>query len=158
LSLSPTLTLREGLDLYYRANPTFVQDRDFWVGWFRVPWCDMLRHDIMHVITGYGTTLDHELRLIGFLLTALTWKRPWYYYAESFIVFLELLWQSIRGISWGDMYYNPAKVCQFYVEGIRQGFTVSKKIDAYIDPQNVLHRDLASLRKEYSIQNAGAWD
>jgi hypothetical protein len=158
LSESTALTLREGLDLYYRANPTFVQNQDLWVGCFRVPWCDLFRHDIMHVMTGYGTSLNHELRLIGFLLTALTWKRPWYYYAESFIVFLELLWQSIRGISWGDVYYDPAKVCQFYIEGIRQGLTVTKKIDAYIDPQNVLYRDLASLRMEYSIQNAGAWD
>jgi ubiquinone biosynthesis protein Coq4 len=152
------LTLQEGLERYYKANPTFVQNQDLWVGWFKVPWCDMLRHDIMHVITGYGTNLDHELQLIGFLLTALTWKRPWYYYAESFVVFLELLMKSIRKMSWGPIYYNPLEVCRFYIQGVRQGFTVRTKIDAYIDPQSVLHRDLASLRAEYGIQNAGTWD
>jgi ubiquinone biosynthesis protein Coq4 len=158
LNISTNLTLKEGLERYYKANPNFVQNQDLWVGWFRVPWCDMLRHDIMHVITGYGTSLDHELKLIGFLLTALTWKRPWYYYADSFIVFLELLWQSMRGISFGTVYYQPIKVCQFYIQGIWQGFSVSKKIDAYIDPQSILHRDLISLRSEFSIQNAGTWD
>jgi ubiquinone biosynthesis protein Coq4 len=152
------LTLQEGLERYYEANPTFVRNQDFWVGWFKVPWADMLRHDIMHVITGYGTNLDHELQLIGFLLTALTWKRPWYYYAESFVVFLELLMQSIRKISWGPTYYNPLQVCRFYVKGVRQGCTVRTKIDAYIDPQSVLHQDLASLREEYGIHNAGTWD
>jgi hypothetical protein len=57
------------------------------------------------------------------------------FYAESFIVFLELLWQSIRGISWEDVYYGPSKVSQFYMEEIQQGFTVSNKIDACIGPK-----------------------
>jgi ubiquinone biosynthesis protein Coq4 len=152
------LTLREGLDRYYQANPDFIQNQDLWVGRMRIPWCDMQRHDIMHIVTGYSTTLDQELRLIGFLLTALTWRRPWYYYAQSFVVFLELLWQSIRGKSWGTRYFNPVQVCQLYIRGVRQGFTVRKKINAYIDPGTVLDRKLESLREEYGIQNAGAWD
>lgn len=152
------LTLREGLDRYYQANPDFVQNQDLWVGRMRIPWCDMQRHDIMHIVTGYSTGLDQELQLIGFLLTALTWRRPWYYYAQSFVVFLELLWQSIRGKFWGSRYFNPVQVCQLYIRGVRQGFTVRKKINAYIDPETVLDRNLESLREEYGIQNAGTWD
>lgn len=91
------LTLRQGLEAYYQANPNFVRDQDLRVGMVQVPWRDMQRHDIMHVVTGYSTALAQELQLIGFLLTSLTWKRPWYYYAQSFVVFLELLWQSIQG-------------------------------------------------------------
>jgi ubiquinone biosynthesis protein Coq4 len=153
-----TITLREGLDRYYQANPGFVQNQDLWVGRMRIPWCDMQRHDIMHVVTGYSTELDQELQLIGFLLTALTWRRPWYYYAQSFVVFLELLWQSVQGKAWGSRYFNPVQVCQLYMKGVRQGFTIRKKIDAYIDPETVLDRKLVSLRQEYGIQNAGAWD
>lgn len=153
-----SLTLRQGLDRYYQKNPDFVQNEDIWVGNFRVPWQDLQRHDIMHLVTGYGTQLEQELQLIGFLLTALTWHRPWYYYAQSFVVFLELLWKSLRGRSWGPRYVNPFKVCQLYFEGVRQGLTVHKKIDAYIDPEIVMHRELNSLRQEYGIQNAGAWD
>jgi ubiquinone biosynthesis protein Coq4 len=112
----------------------------------------------MHIITGYSTDLDQELRLIGFLLTALTWQRPWYYYAQSFVVFLELLWKSLRGQSFGVAYYNPLQVCYFYYWGVRQGFTVKKKINAYIDPQTVIDRPLRELRAEYGITNAGTWD
>lgn len=155
---SATITLRQGLEKYYQANPTFVQNQDLWVGHFRVPWQDLQRHDIMHLVTGYSTDLDQELRLIGFLLTALTWKRPWYYYAQSFVVFLEILGKSLRGQSLSSHYYNPLQVCRFYLAGVQQGFTVSKKIDAYIDPQIVMDRELRSLRDEYGIQNAGAWD
>ncbi|MBW4473291.1 MAG: hypothetical protein KME45_23385 [Stenomitos rutilans HA7619-LM2] len=151
-------TLRQGLERYYQANPDFVRDQDLWVGIMCIPWCDMQRHDIMHVVTGYSTALEQELQLIGFLLTSLTWKRPWYYYAQSFVVFLELLWQSIQGKAWGGIYHNPVQVCQLYLKGVKQGFTVHKKIDAAIDPETVLDRDLASLRSEYGIHNAGAWD
>ncbi len=153
-----SLTLRQGLEKYYRANPNFVQNQDLWVGRIRIPWRDLQRHDIMHVVTGYNTTLDQELRLIGFLLSALTWRRPWYYYAQSFFVFLELLWQSLRGKSWGATYYNPLQVWQFYWQGVAQGGTVRKKIDAYIDANTVMDRGLNSLRQEYGIQNAGTWD
>jgi ubiquinone biosynthesis protein Coq4 len=153
-----TLTLRQGLERYYQANPDFVRNQDLWVGIMRIPWCDMQRHDIMHVVTGYSTALEQELQLIGFLLTALTWKRPWYYYAQSFVVFLELLWQSIQGKAWGGIYHNPVQVCQLYLKGVKQGLTLPKKINAAIDPETVLDRDLASLRSEYGIQNAGAWD
>lgn len=152
------LTLRQGLEIYYQANPDFVRDRDLWVGIMRIPWCDMQRHDIMHVVTGYSTALEQELQLIGFLLTSLTWKRPWYYYAQSFVVFLELLWQSMQGKAWGGIYHNPVQVCQLYLKGVKQGFTVCKKINAAINPEAVLDRDLESLRSEYGIQNAGAWD
>jgi ubiquinone biosynthesis protein Coq4 len=153
-----SLTLRQGLERYYQANPDFVRNQDLWVGIMRIPWCDMQRHDIMHVVTGYSTALEQELQLIGFLLTALTWKRPWYYYAQSFVVFLELLWQSIQGKAWGGIYHNPVQVCRLYLKGVKQGLTVPKKINAAIDPETVLDRDLESLRSEYGIQNAGAWD
>lgn len=151
-------TLRQGLEAYYQANLDFVRDRDLWVGIMRIPWCDMQRHDIMHVVTGYSTALEQELQLIGFLLTSLTWKRPWYYYAQSFVVFLELLWQSIQGKAWGGIYHNPVQVCRLYLKGVKQGLAVPKKIDAYIDPKTVLDRTLLSLRSEYGVQNAGAWD
>jgi ubiquinone biosynthesis protein Coq4 len=156
-SLEP-LTLRQGLERYYQANPAFVQNQDFWVGCIRIPWNDMLRHDMMHVVTGYSTELDQELQLIGFLLTAVTWHRPWYYYLQSFGVFLELLSLSLRGKALGDNYYPPIQVCQMYWSGIKQGMTVSKKIDAYIDPEIVLDQPLRSLRSEYGIDNAGTWD
>jgi ubiquinone biosynthesis protein Coq4 len=153
-----SLSLREGLERYYQANPNFVRNQDFYVGRLRIPWCDMLRHDIMHVVTGYSTDLDQELKLIGFLLTAVTWRRPWYYYAQSFGVFLELLWQSLRGQSLGAKYFSPLQVCRLYGQGVKQGRTVSKKIHAYLDPEAVMDRPIAALRAEYGIQNAGAWD
>lgn len=152
------LTLRQGLETYYQANPDFVRDHDLWVGIMRIPWCDMQRHDIMHVVTGYSTALEQELQLIGFLLTSLTWKRPWYYYAQSFVVFLELLWQSLQGKAWGGIYHNPVQVCQLYLKGVQQGLAVHKKIDAYINPETMLDRTLPSLRSEYGIHNAGTWD
>jgi ubiquinone biosynthesis protein Coq4 len=147
-----SITLREGLEHYYRANPTFAQNHDIQVGLVHIPWQDLLKHDMMHVVTGYNTDLDQELRLIGFLLTALTWRRPWYYYAQSFGVFLELLRQSICGKSWSAKYYNPVQVCQLYLSGVSQGARVRQKIDAYINPESVLDRTLESLREEYGIQ------
>jgi ubiquinone biosynthesis protein Coq4 len=155
---SISLTLRQGLEHYYQANPQFIQNRDIWVGWLRIPWRELQKHDIMHVVTGYSTALDQELRLIGFLLTAITWRRPWYFYLQSFGVFLELLWKSLRGKTFGSTYYNPLQVCQFYWEGVRQGTTVYKKIDAYLNPETVMERDLQELREEYGVENAGAWD
>lgn len=128
------------------------------MGWIRIPWQDLQRHDIMHVVTGYSTDLDQELRLIGFLLTAVTWRRPWYYYVQSFGVFLELLGQSILGESLGSTYFNPLQVCKFYLEGVVQGGKVKKKIDAYIKAETVMEQELHSLRAEYGIQNAGFWD
>lgn len=148
-----SFTLREGLERYYQANPEFVQNQDLWVGRFRVPWCDLQRHDIMHVVTGYNTDLDQELQLIGFLLTALTWHRPWYYYAQSLVVFLELLGQSFRGEAWGDRYFNPLQVCRLYLKGVRQGWTIAKKINAFMDPQQVMDRTIESLRLEYGIRS-----
>jgi len=155
---SQALTLRAGLERYYQANPTFVRDQDMRLGIMHIPWCDLQRHDIMHVVTGYSTALEQELQLIGFLLTAITWRRPWYYYAQSFVVFLELLGRSLRGKAWGPVYHNPVQVCQLYLKGVREGLTVSQKINAYIDPYTVLDRSLESLRAEYNIKNAGAWD
>lgn len=155
---SSDLTLRQGLERYYEANPGFVRNQDLWVGWLRIPWQDMLRHDIMHVVTGYSTQLDQELRLIGFLLTAITWRRPWYYYLQSFGVFLELLGMSLRGKSFGDRYFNPIQVCQMYIQGVKQGFTVRRRIDAYINPETVMDQPLGVLRAEYGIANAGTWD
>ncbi len=94
---SGSLTLQQGLEHYYQANPQISRYQDIWVGWLRIPWTDLQKHDIMHVVTGYSTDLDQELRLIGFLLTALTWRRPWYFYLQSIGVFLEILWKSVRG-------------------------------------------------------------
>jgi ubiquinone biosynthesis protein Coq4 len=153
-----SLTLRQGLERYYQKNPTFIRNQDIQVGRLVIPWQDLQRHDIMHVVTGYSTRLDQELRLIGFLLTSLTWKRPWYYYAQSFVVFLELLSMALRGKTFGDRYYNPVEVCRMYWQGVQQGLTVRHKIDAYINPETVMETPLVELRTEYGIANAGAWD
>lgn len=153
-----SVTLREGLERYYQSNPTFVRNQDLQVGFVRIPWCDLQRHDLMHVVTGYSTALDHELRLIGFLLTALTWKRPWYYYVQSLGVFLELLARSLRGKTWGSVYYSPLAVCRLYGLGMQQGRSVQPKIDAYIDPETVMDQPIEALRSHYGIRNAGAWD
>ncbi len=155
---SASLTLRQGLENYYQSNPQFARNQDIWVGWLRIPWRELQKHDIMHVVTGYSTDLAQELRLIGFLLTAITWRRPWYFYLQSMGVFLELLWKSLRGKAFGSTYYNPLQVCRFYWQGICQGTTVRKKIDAYLDPELVMDQELRSLREEYGIENAGAWD
>lgn len=155
---SANLTLRQGLEHYYQANPQIIRYQDIWVGWLQIPWGDLQKHDIMHVVTGYSTDLDQELRLIGFLLTALTWRRPWYFYLQSIGVFLEILWKSVRGKAFGVVYYPPLQVCRFYWEGVRQGITVCKKIDAYLEPDTVMDRELRSLREEYGINNAGTWD
>jgi hypothetical protein len=152
------ITLRQGLERYYQANPEFARDRDIWVGWLRIPWRDLQKHDIMHVVTGYSTSLDQELRLIGFLLTAVTWQRPWYFYLQSIGVFLELWWKSVRGKSFGPVYYNPQQVWHFYGQGVAQGRTVRQQIDAYLDPETVMDRELNALRAEYGIENAGTWD
>jgi hypothetical protein len=152
-----SLTLREGLKCYYAANPNFIQNQDMQVGLLHIPWQDLLRHDLMHVVTGYGTCLDQELQLLGFLLTALSWKRPWYYYAQSIGVFLELLWQSLTGRSRGSKYVNPLQVCQLYYRGVRQGCMVKKKVDAYINPETVMDTGLDTLRSEYGIDNTGDW-
>ncbi len=153
-----SLSLREGLARYYAANPDFIQDRDMQIGPFHIPWQDLLRHDLMHVVAGYNTDLDAELQLLGFLLTALSWKRPWYYYVQSIGVFLELLWQSLTGRAWGSKYINPFQVCQLYYRGIQQGCTVKKKVNAYINPETLMDTSLNALRLEYGIDNAGAWD
>lgn len=158
LSSTSGLTLRQGLEHYYAQNPTFTRNQDLWVGWIRIPWADLHKHDAMHVITGYSTELDQELRLIGFLLTALTWKRPWYFYLQSIGVFLELLGRSLLGRTYGDRYYSPWQICTLYGQGVRQGHTVRKKIDANLEVAAVLDSELASLRAEYGIANAGAWD
>jgi hypothetical protein len=152
------LTLRQGLDRYYQANPGFNQGQDLQVSFIHIPWRDLQKHDIMHVVTGYSTALDQELRLLGFLLTAITWKRPWYFYLQSIGVFLELLWQSLWGRAWGGVYHAPQQVCQFYWHGMRQGCRVRPQIKADIDPETVLDCTLASLRQTYGIDNAGAWD
>jgi ubiquinone biosynthesis protein Coq4 len=152
------LTLRQGLDRYYRANPQFTRHQDLWVGWLRIPWRDLQKHDIMHVVTGYGTNLADELQLIGFLLTALTWQRPWYFYLQSIGVFVELLGRSLLGQQYGSRYYSPLQVCRYYGQGIRQGRRVTPKIPANLDPDTVMDRELASLRADYGIANAGAWD
>lgn len=153
-------TLRQGLERYYAANPDFVRNQDLHVGWIRVPWPDLQRHDIMHVVTGYSTALDDEMRLIGFLLTSLTWRRPWTYYLQSLGVFAEILWRSCWGQTFGSasMTFGPLKILRCYLSGVRQGFTVRRRINAYLDPKRVLDQDLENLRQHYGIVNAGAWD
>ena len=145
------MTLGQGLEQYYQVNPDFSRDRDLWVGWIRIPWADLQRHDVMHVVTGYSTELAEELQLIGFLLTAITWRRPWYYYVQSLGVFLELLWKSLWGRSFGPNYYSPQRVWSLYFQGVAQGRSVLKKIDARLDPKTVMERSLRSLRAEYGI-------
>jgi hypothetical protein len=148
---SESLTLRQGLAHYYEANPDFIQNQDMQVGLLHIPWSDLLRHDLMHVVTGYSTALDQELQLLGFLLTAVTWNRPWYYYLQSIGVFLELLWQSLTGRSWGGKYVNPLQVCQLYWRGVGRGCQVKPKISAYLDPETVFDVRIESLRAEYGI-------
>ncbi|TVQ19470.1 MAG: hypothetical protein EA367_11640 [Leptolyngbya sp. DLM2.Bin15] len=157
-SLESSLTLRDGLERYYLANPDVPRGQDIQVGWLHIPWQDLQKHDIMHVVTGYSTALKDELQLIGFLLTALTWKRPWYFYLQSLGVFAELLGRSLLGRRYGADYYWPWHVCRYYRLGIQQGLRVRKKIDAYLDPELMMDRSLTSLRQDYGIRNAGAWD
>ncbi|MBF2035062.1 MAG: hypothetical protein IGR92_06150 [Leptolyngbyaceae cyanobacterium T60_A2020_046] len=152
------LTLAAGLDRYYAQNPTFLRNQDLWVGWIRIPWIDLQKHDIMHVVTGYGTHLTDEMRLIGFLLTAVTWRRPWYFYVQSLGVFLEFLVKAQVRQRFGDRPISPGEIWQHYWAGVRQGSRLRKKIDAYLDPETVMARSLADLRQEYGIANAGAWD
>ncbi len=153
-------TLREGLELYYQNNPDFVRDRDLQLGWVRIPWQDLQRHDIMHVITGYSTALDDEMRLVGFLLTALSWRRPLTYYLQNISVLVEVLWRSLWGRTVGRarMQYRPQDIWRFYTFGLEQGLKIRPAIDAYLDPKEVLDCELENLRQIYGIKNAGAWD
>jgi hypothetical protein len=156
------LTLRQGLEYYYQINPQFIQNQDLQVGVIKIPWQDLQRHDMMHIVTGYSTDVEQEMRLLGFLLTAVTWRRPWYYYAQSFGVFLEFLFGAIRGQSVGEKFgkinYSYRQIWRFYWEGVAQGRKVIKRINAYIDPETVMDREVRLLRFEYGIENAGAWD
>ena len=152
-------TLRQGLDAYYEANPDFVRDRDLPLGWLTIPWRDLQRHDIMHVVTGYSTALKDEMHLVGFLLTALTWRRPWTYYLQSLGVAVEITWRACwrQSVVAGEMTHGPVDIVRFYLAGVQQGLTVRRRIDAYIDPATVLDRPLDDLRQDYGIENAGAW-
>lgn len=153
-------TLRQGLQRYYADNPDFVQNQDLDLGLVRIPWRDLQRHDIMHVVTGYGTTLDDEMRLVGFILTGLTWRRPWTYYVQNVGAFLSVLWRSLWGRAVGTetTHYRPLEICRFYFAGVRQGRTVRRPINAYLDPAAVMDQELDALRQHYGIRNAGAWD
>ena len=160
MNFTAQLTLRQGLERYYAANPEFVREQDLHVGWVRVPWQDLQRHDIMHVVTGYSTALADEMRLIGFLLTALTWRRPWSYYVLCGGVFLEIFWRSLwrQGVNNWAIKQGPLAIVRCYLAGIRQGFRVHQPINAYIDAETVMDQSLNSLRQRYGIANAGAWD
>lgn len=153
-------SLRQGLQKYYRNNPEFTRDRDLQLGWLRIPWQDLQRHDMMHVVTGYSTALDDEMQLVGFLLTALSWRRPWTYYVQNIGVVMEILWRSCWGQAVGasQMQYRPIDILRFYLAGVRQGLSIRQPIDAYIDPETVMDEDIESLRQTYGIKNAGAWD
>lgn len=153
-------TLRQGLEKYYQANPTFIRGSDFHLGWLTFPWRDLERHDAMHVVTGYSTNLDEEMRLIGFLLTSLTWRRPWYYYLQSIGTAIEIIWRACWGRAVGTEKerYSPLELLRLYLAGVKQGTTVRETIDAYIDLSTVMDRDLDSIRETYGIENAGAWD
>ena len=153
-------TLREGLEAYYQAHPDLVCDRDLQLGWLTIPWCDLQRHDMMHVVTGYSTALKDEMHLVGFLLTALTWRRPWTYYLQSIGVAIEVTWRACwrQSVGTETMIYSPVEIIRFYLAGVRQGLTVRHRINAYIDPETVLDRPLDDIRRDYGIENAGAWD
>jgi ubiquinone biosynthesis protein Coq4 len=153
-----SITLRQGLDRYYQCNPNLNQNQAMQIGYLHIPWMDLYRHDTLHVVTGYNTDLDQEMRLLGFLLTAVTWRRPWYYYLQSFGVFLETLGLAIRGKSLGPVYYSPQKIWTNYFQGVQQGRSVKLKINAYLDPETMLDRPLTELRQRYGIENHGAWD
>lgn len=158
---SPTQqTLRQGLQRYYAENPDFIQNQDLDLGLVRIPWQDLQRHDIMHVVTGYNTTLDDEMRLVGFILTGLTWRRPWTYYVQNVGALLAVLWRSLWGHAVGTetIQYSPFAICRFYFAGMRQGLTVRHAINAYLDPAVVMDQELDTLRRHYGIRNAGAWD
>ena len=157
-SNSAELTLRQGLERYYATHPEFVQNQDLLVGWVTVSWADLHKHDMMHVVTGYGTSLPEEVRLDGIFLTALTWRRPWYYYPRSLGLFLAVLWDSLRGRSIDSRYYSPLQICYFYLVGIWEGWRYRRKIDGFVDTESLLDRTLRSLQTEYGISNAGAWD
>ena len=158
--MTPSQTLREGLAAYYQANPSFVRDRDLVLRWLTIPWEDLQRHDIMHVVTGYSTTLKDEMHLIGFLLTALTWRRPWTYYLQSLGSALEITWRACwrQPVGTESVTHGPIEIVHFYLVGVRQGLTVRKRIRADIDPTTVMNQPLEKLRQEYGIANAGAWD
>ncbi len=47
--------------------------------WRRIPWRELKKHDIMQIVIGYSSDLAQKLWLIGFLLTAITWRRPSYF-------------------------------------------------------------------------------
>ena len=114
----------------------------------------------MHVVTGYSTALVDEMHLVGFLLTALTWRRPWTYYLQSIGVVLEVTWRACWRQSVGAeaMTYGPVDIVRFYLAGVQQGLTVRRRINAYIDPAAVLDQLLDDLCRYYGIYNAGAWD
>ncbi|MEM9814887.1 MAG: hypothetical protein AAF827_00525 [Cyanobacteria bacterium P01_D01_bin.6] len=160
MTLKTNQTLRQGLQRYYAENLDFIQNQDLDLGLVRIPWRDLQRHDIMHVVTGYNTTLDDEMRLVGFILTGLTWRRPWTYYVQNIGTFLEVLWRSLWGRTVGTAtaQYSPLAICRFYLAGMRQGRTVRRRIDAYLDPEAVMDQNLDTLRQYYGIRNAGAWD
>jgi hypothetical protein len=153
-------TLRQGLQRYYQSNPDFVRDRDLQLGWLTIPWRDLQRHDIMHVVTGYSTALDDEMRLVGFLLTGLTWRRPWTYYLQSLGTAMEMFWRACWGqsVESSPMEYRPFEMLRFYWAGVRQGLRVRQPINAYLNPNTVMDQTLDSLREIYGIRNAGAWD
>lgn len=154
------LTLRQGLHLYYLHNPAFTRDQDLQLGWVTIPWQDLQRHDIMHVVTGYSTALDDEMRLVGFLLTGLSWRRPWTYYVQNIGTVLEVLWRTAMGKPVGteNTQHRPWEILQFYWAGVNQGLAVSHPIDAYLEPNSVMDQTLTGLRQVYGIENAGAWD
>ncbi|MGD1908454.1 MAG: hypothetical protein ACFB0C_21070 [Leptolyngbyaceae cyanobacterium] len=158
--MSAQQTLRQGLTRYYDLNPDFVRDRDLQLGWLTIPWRDLQRHDIMHVVTGYGTSLDDEMRLVGFLLTALTWRRPWTYYLQSLGAVMEVCWRACwgQGVEASSMNYGPLEILRFYWAGVRQGLRTRQPIDAYLNPATVMDQELTHLRHAYGIHNAGAWD
>jgi ubiquinone biosynthesis protein Coq4 len=153
--ISDRLTLRQGLEQYYRDHPDFVQNQDLLVGWVRVSWRDLQKHDMMHVVTGYGTSLPEEVRLDGIFLTALTWRRPWYYYPRSLALFLAVLGSSLKGEA-GSASCTPVSIIRFYLAGLYEGWRYRKKIDGYIDPETILERSLGSLRQEYGIEAKSA--
>ncbi|NER79638.1 MAG: hypothetical protein F6K42_08660 [Leptolyngbya sp. SIO1D8] len=158
--MKPRQTLRQGLQRYYQTHPDFVRDRDLQLGWLTIPWRDLQRHDIMHVVTGYSTDLDDEMRLVGFLLTGLSWRRPWTYYVQNIGTLMEVLWRTAWGQAVGteQVKYRPHQILRFYWAGVQQGLRVRRPINAYLDPNAVMDQELRTLRQAYGIQNAGAWD
>lgn len=109
----------------------------------------------MHVVTSYGTSLPEEVRLNGIFLTALTWRRSWYYYSRirasslCFSPFCGMQCEAARSSATTARPKSAASTSQaLWKAGAMLASTV-------INIESLLDRSLRSLRSEYGICSAG---